>query len=154
VTRRPTVAELANTVTALEQQIAELIQRLDDQGPPADSPPEHELRFPDVESWVHGLFLPQFGWRIDGQRWFWCPQWWRHAEGIWRLETLWRSWEAHRLTATGMSSWSAELDRQLPELLGDAGTFRQCRTPDADREARHVDLPPATAEPAPEGWWT
>jgi hypothetical protein len=93
------------------------------------------------------------GWRVDGQRWHWCPQWWRHAEAIWRLELLWRSWEVSRLHATGMSTWSVELDRHLRELLGDDGPFRQCRVAEADRAARHTDLPHATADPAPHGWW-
>ena len=94
-----------------------------------------------------------FGWRVDGQRWHWCPQWWRHAEAIWRLELLWRSWEVQRLAATGMSAWSVEVDRHIHELLGDDGPFRQCRNAEDDRGARHADLPPATAEPAPDGWW-
>jgi hypothetical protein len=99
------------------------------------------------------MFLPMFGWRVDGQRWQWCPQWWRHAEAIWRLELLWWSWEAHRLLATGMSAWSAELDRHLRELLGPDGPFVQCRGVEQDRPARHVDLPTATADLAPDDWW-
>ena len=80
--------------------------------PPAGNPAGYggempALRFADVESWVRGMFLPMFGWRIDGQRWFWCPQWWRHAEAIWRLELLWRSWEAARLQPLGMSAFAA-----------------------------------------------
>jgi len=140
-------------VAALQTEVAELTQRLDDQPPAAAPPKPVKLRFPTVEAWVHGMFLPMFGWRVDGQRWHWCPQWWRHAEAIWRLETLWRSWEVARQAATGMSSWSVELDRHLRELLGEDGPFRQCRAAEADRGARHADLPPAVAEPAPTGWW-
>lgn len=144
--------ELAAIVTALQAQVAELTQRLDDQTPAVLPAGPVELTFPSVEAWVHGLFLPMFGWRVD-QRWHWCPQWWRHAEAIWRLELLWRSWEVHRLAATGMSAWSVEIDRHLVELLGPDGPFRQCRGAEDDRDARHIDIPPATAEPAPEGWW-
>ncbi|MEJ3743161.1 DUF4913 domain-containing protein [Actinomycetes bacterium KLBMP 9797] len=153
MTGRVRIDDLAGMVAALQTEVAELTQRLDDQPPAASTAKPVKLRFPTVEAWVHGMFLPMFGWRVDGQRWHWCPQWWRHAEAIWRLETLWRSWEVARNTATGMSSWSVELDRHLPHLLGEDGPFRQCRAAEDDRDARHTDLPPATAEPAPEGWW-
>ncbi len=146
------VEDLAGMVAALQTQVAELTQRLDDQASPGVAAPA-ALRFPSVEAWVYGLFLPMFGWRVDGQRWYWCPQWWRHAEAIWRLELLWRSWEVARLAATGMSGWSVEVDRHLRELLGEDGPFRQCRAAEDDRPARHTELPPATAEPAPDGWW-
>jgi hypothetical protein len=145
--------DLAGKIAALETQVAELTQRLDDQAPAAKSAAPIKLRFPNVEAWAYGMFLPMFGWRIDGQRWHWCPQWWRHAEAIWRLELLWRSWEVSRQHATGMSNWSVEVDRHLRELLGDDGPFRQCRVTESDRAARHTDLPHASAEPAPDGWW-
>ena len=152
MTSRNRDEDLAGMVAALQNQVAELTQRLDDQAPAAaDVPPA--LRFPSVEAWVVGLFLPMFGWRVDGQRWHWCPQWWRHAEAIWRLELLWRSWEVSRLAATGMSGWSVEVDRHIHELLGGDGPFRQCRAADDDRAARHTELQPATADPAPDGWW-
>jgi hypothetical protein len=152
-----TADQLAARIELLDGQVQELTQR-NDQALPGTAPgsdPEEpvRLRFPDVESWVNGLFLPMFTWRVDGQRWFWCPQWWRHAEAIWRLELLWRSWEAARLRPTGMSPWSIELDRHLRELLGDEGPFRQCRPADGDRPARHVDPDVAIAQPAPTGWW-
>ena len=144
--------DLAGIVAALKTQVAEITQRLDDQAPTAPVAPAR-LKFPHVEAWVHGVFLPMFGWRVDGQRWYWCPQWWRHAEAIWRLELLWRSWEVNRRLATGMSGWSVEVDRHIHELLGEDGPFRQCRNAEDDRDARHTELAPATAEPAPDGWW-
>jgi hypothetical protein len=147
--------ELYAQVQALTVVVEELAQRLDQAtgaaGASAGGLPR--LCFADVESWVRGLFLPMFGWRIDGHRWHWCPQWWRHAEAIWRLELLWRSWEVARLHPAGMSSWSAECDRHRVELLGDEGPFRQCRAADGDRPARHVEVEPAAAEAAPPGWW-
>jgi hypothetical protein len=122
----------------------------DDATEPAGAP---ELRYPDAETWVHLMFLPTFGWRVDDHTWRWCSQWWRHTEAVWRLELLWRSWEAHRLQPTGMSAWSVELDRHLRELLGPDGTFRQCRSADGDRDAHHTDQPIPAADLAPDGWW-
>jgi hypothetical protein len=149
--------ELAAQVQALSMRVEELTQRLDQSAtggsPPGAGGEAPKLLCGDVEAWVQGWFLPMFGWRVDGQRWYWCPQWWRHAEAIWRLELLWRSWEAARRHPMGMSGWSAELDRHRWELLGDEGPFRQCRAAERDRPARHVELDAATADPAPPGWW-
>lgn len=156
----PTAAEeLSARVAQLTTQVEELHQRLD-QAPGTPSPSgsgggqdEPKLVFEGVEQWVTGLFLPLYSWRVDGQRWFWCEQWWAHAEAIWRLELLWRGWEAARWQPTGMSAWSMELDHHVRELLGDEGPFRQCRSGEGDRKARHVDLETAMAQPAPAGWW-
>jgi hypothetical protein len=150
-----TAQELAAQVRALHAQVQELTQRLDESvsGPLPGGGAAGKLLFDDVEGWVNGWFLPMFAWRTDGQRWYWCPQWWRHAEAIWRLELLWRSWESARLQPLGMSAWSTELDRHKWELLGDEGPFRQCRTADRDRPARHIELEAATADPAPPDWW-
>lgn len=147
------IPDLADRLSAIERQVAELTQHLADIADPDADRHRHDLYFPDVEAWVHGLFLPMFSWRVDGQRWHWCPQWWRHAEAIWRLELLWRSWEVHRMQPTGMSTWSVEADRHLTELLGPEGAFRQCRGADPDRAARHTPPVAATAEFAPAGWW-
>jgi len=154
----PTVAEdLSARVALLTAQVEELHQRLDQATamPGTANPAEAEpkLTFETVEQWVTGLFLPLYSWRVDGQRWFWCEQWWAHAEAIWRLELLWRGWEAARWQPTGMSGWSMELDHHLRELCGDEGPFRQCRAGEGDRAARHVDPEAASAQPAPGGWW-
>jgi hypothetical protein len=160
----PTVAEeLSARVAGLISQVEELHQRLDQTtGLPGTATPtsadgkaeaEPELKFHTVEQWVTGLFLPLFSWRVDGQRWYWCEQWWAHAEAIWRLELLWRGWEAARWQPTGMSAWSMELDHHVRELCGDEGPFRQCRVGERDRAARHVELEAASTRPAPAGWW-
>jgi hypothetical protein len=49
----------------------------------------------------------------------WCPQWWKRAEAISRLEALWRAWEFLRLDGTtGMSVWWRELgDHHMSVLL-------------------------------------
>lgn len=155
MTAPASVHDLSAQVQELASQVQELSQRLD-QATSAPSVAVAEgptLVFDRVEGWVTGLFLPMFSWRVDGQRWFWCPQWWRHAEAIWRLELLWRSWEAARLQPTGMSAWSMGLDHHLRQLCGDEGPFRQCRPADSDRQARHVDPDVAVAQPAPANWW-
>jgi hypothetical protein len=162
MTTPTTAEELSARVELLTTEVAELHQRLDQPTSPpgttttvgeSKAQDEPKLTFQTVEQWVTSLFLPMHSWRIDGQRWFWCERWWAHAEAIWRFELLWRSWESARWQPTGMSAWAMELDHHLPQLLGDEGPFRQCRVGEHDRAARHVDLEPATAQPAPADWW-
>lgn len=158
MTTPTSLEQLSAQVQILAAQVEELTWRLEQAtGLPkwvgSGEEGEPKLVFVTAEEWVTGLFLPMFSWRIDGQRWFWCPQWWQHAEAIWRLELLWRSWEAARLQPTGMSAWSMELDHHLRRLLGDEGPFRQCRAAEGDRPARHIDAEIATTQPAPVGWW-
>ena len=58
----------------------------------------------------------------------WCPSWWDHAEAIYRLEALWRSWEVYRLEPRlGIASWLRDfLDPQLAALTSPTGPFAQC----------------------------
>ena len=60
----------------------------------------------------------------------WCASWWDHAEAIYRLEALWRSWEAYRLEPRlGIASWLRDyLDPQLRELTSPTGPFASCTT--------------------------
>jgi len=146
-----TVDELQGTVTALIGMV-EGITGVAAAGS-ADDRPVPQLCFRDVEQFVTGFFLPMYGWRVDGQRWHWCPRWWDHAEVIWRLETLWRSWEAYRLQATGMSSWRLELDGQLPLLLGQDGPMVGCRRSEDGLAARHEPGDTPVCDAAPDGWW-
>ena len=63
----------------------------------------------------------------------WCPQWWRHAEAVARLEALWRAWEHLRQdAATGLSVWFRDhADHHMTILLDADGPFKGCdgRTP-------------------------
>ncbi len=58
----------------------------------------------------------------------WCPQWWQHTEAVVRLDSLWRSWEFHRLDgATGLSEWwIGHADPHMRVLLDPNGPFKAC----------------------------
>jgi len=101
-----------------------------------------------VEEWVTRLFLPMVRRPLGGE-YRWCRQWWRHAEAIIRLTSLWHSWEALRLQpATGMATWLRDhLDHQLPVLMSRTGPFAQCS------EEEHLEPKQAATEAAPSGWW-
>ena len=60
-------------------------------------------------------------WRrnLSGNALTWCPERWRHAEAIARLEAPWRAWEHLRLDpALGMSVWLRDhADHHMVVLL-------------------------------------
>jgi hypothetical protein len=75
----------------------------------------------------------------------WCARWWDHAEAIYRLESLWRSWELYRLEPRlGMASWLRDyLDPQLRELTSPTGPFASCT------DERHAGSRPLRTEQPP-----
>ena len=105
--------------------------------------------FPDVETWVRDWLAPVIA-RPQPSSMAWCPEWWRHAEAISRLEALWRAWENLRLDGTtGMSTWWRDHFDPHWRALTDVDT-----SPFADCHNGHKDtLEPLSVVPAPDGWW-
>lgn len=110
--------------------------------------PEPELYYPDLLSFVTEYLTPLYRRAVTGTATTWCAQWWKHAEGITRLEALWRSWEHLRQDPhTGISVWLRDhADHHMAVLLSAEGPFKGCK-PDKHTE-RVPKLP--TAEP-PDG---
>jgi len=79
----------------------------------------------------------------------WCASWWDHAEAIYRLEALWRSWELYRLEPRlGIASWLRDyLDPQLAVLTSPTGPFAQCT------DDRHSPGKPLRTEQPPEHYF-
>jgi len=78
----------------------------------------------------------------------WCASWWDHAEAIYRLEALWRSWELYRLEPRlGIASWLRDyLDPQLRELTSPTGPFASCT------EDRHSPVKALRTNQPPEAY--
>ena len=55
-----------------------------------------EPRYPSLEQWVGDYFAPMFA-RPLSPTVRWCAQWWDHAEAIYRLQALCRTWVVARL---------------------------------------------------------
>lgn len=85
-TRAPDVDEWADATVVEEGDAA------GERGEPA-------LYFPNVEVFVREHLAQLYRRNLDGRHRTWCPEWWRHAEAITRLEGLWRAWEHLRLAA-------------------------------------------------------
>ena len=102
-----------------------------------------------MEVFVRELLAPTYRRSLEGRHRTGCPQWWRHPEGITRLEALWRSWEHLRLDpATGISVWLRDhADHHMAMRFSLDGPFKGC-SPDKGHGAR---LTPLECEDAPSG---
>jgi hypothetical protein len=109
-----------------------------------------ELYYPDVEVFVRELLAPTYRRSLSANSLTWCPEWWRHAEAIARLEALWRAWEHLRLEpATGMSVWFRDhADHHMAVLLSADGPFKGCSPEKGHAQDR---LAPLLSTPAPPG---
>ncbi|ROO88109.1 uncharacterized protein DUF4913 [Actinocorallia herbida] len=107
-----------------------------------------DTRYATVTEWVTEQFNPIYR-RTLGGEFRWCAEWWRHAEAIVRLSSLWYSWEEMRLQgATGIGLWFRDhLDHQLPILMGPRGPFYQCT------ERDHFEPHQARLAEPLDGWW-
>lgn len=78
----------------------------------------------------------------------WCASWWDHAEALYRLESLWRTWELYRLEPRlGIASWLRDyLDPQLRELTSPTGPFASCT------EDRHSPVKALRTNQPPEAY--
>ena len=126
-------------VQAAERQLAEL----------ADPP---GLYYLTLEEWVGEWLFPVYRRSVLGHDRVWCPQWWRHAEAVARLESLWRAWEHLRQdAATGLSVWFRDhADHHMTILLDSDGPFKGCDGHHSDRpldELPHDPPPPGMFEP-------
>ncbi len=86
-----------------------------------------ELFYPNVAEFVSNKLATSYRRQLNVQGGVtWCPQWWKHAEAISRLEALWRAWEFLRLDGTtGMSVWWRDhADHHMSVLLSTDGPLK------------------------------
>jgi hypothetical protein len=112
------------------------------------APKAPELYYRDLVSFVTEYLTPLYRRAVTATGTTWCAQWWKHAEGIARLEALWRSWEYLRQDPhTGLSVWLRDhADHHMAILLAADGPFKGCKP---DKHAERVAKLP-TADP-PDG---
>lgn len=88
-----------------------------------------ELFYPHVAEFVSDRLIYLVGSTALGSGRVWCPEWYRHAEALSRLDSVWRAWEALRWEASfGMSNWWIHhLEPHMRALLDPAtGPFARC----------------------------
>jgi len=109
-----------------------------------------ELFYPNVGEFVtdrlvHLVPLPP---PESGQ--VWCSSWFRHAQALSRLDSIWRAWENLRFDpALGMSNWWTHYADPNMRALMDArtGPFARCVN-------GHQSNEPLPVDPAPDGLFT
>jgi hypothetical protein len=109
-----------------------------------------ELFYPNVAEFVSNKLAISYRRQLNVQGGVtWCPQWWKHAEAISRLEALWRAWEFLRLDGTtGMSVWWRDhADHHMRVLLDPQGPFYNCDMKE-HRDPEHLE-----PKKAPTGWF-
>ncbi len=108
---------------------------------------ELELFYPHVAAFVEDRLVYLYARRL-GQQFVWCPEWYRHAEALSRLDSLWRAWEHLRLDpALGMSVWWRDhADPNMRALLDPDGPFAACRGQHSE-----YPIPPLPVEEPPAG---
>lgn len=123
---------------------------LTDQQAPDGGEDLPELFFATLDQFVQDQLVQLYRRSLEGRSRIWCPQWWRHAEAIARLEGLWRSWEHLRLDpALGMSTWLRDhADPHMAVLTDPDGPLKGCSS-DKGHSAR--PLPPFPTDPPPAG---
>ncbi|WP_149827965.1 DUF4913 domain-containing protein [Streptomyces tailanensis] len=88
-----------------------------------------ELFYPHVAAFVNDRLVHLLTTTALGSGRVWCPEWYRHAEALSRLDSVWRAWEALRHDAgLGMSNWwTHHLDPNMRALTDpDTGPFSRC----------------------------
>jgi Domain of unknown function (DUF4913) len=112
-----------------------------------EQPPQ--LFYASLDEFVREQLAPMYRRALDGTQRTWCPEWWRHAEAISRLEALWRAWEHLRHDpATGISIWFRDhADHHMTILLDSDGPFKRCSA-DKGHSERQLD-PLPVVEPPP-----
>ena len=111
--------QLATTIAA--EKVRALI---DPDGGPTD-----RLVFRNLESFCTDFFFVLYARDVQGSSTTkWCPEWWRHAEAVVRLEAIWRSWEKHRRDPDdGVSTWLLyHADPHMRVLMDSEGPFKYC----------------------------
>lgn len=97
--------------------------------------------------WATEWLLPTYRRHPSGAR-VWCPQWWKHAEAVYRIQALWRGFEEVRLQpGAAVSAWVRDhLDYHMNVLMEQNGPFIRCSSKDGHRtdqpEVLHTDPAP------------
>jgi hypothetical protein len=88
-----------------------------------------DLFYPHVAAFVADRLVYLVPLSPPGSGRVWCPEWYRHAQALSRLDSIWRAWEHLRLDAAlGMSNWWLHhADPNMRALFDPVnGPFAQC----------------------------
>ena len=103
----------------------------DEADPAPEAPREEpaELLYSNPLEFFVNVLGPSYVREVNGGSEFvWCPQWYKHVEGLSRVETIWRAWEHLRAEgALGLSTWWLNhADPHMRVLMAPNGPFKKC----------------------------
>ena len=88
-----------------------------------------ELFYPHVGEFVTDRLIYLYQRPTPESGLVWCPEWFRHAQALSRLDSIWRAWEHLRFDpAVGMSNWWTNYaDPNMRALMDPVtGPFARC----------------------------
>ncbi len=127
-------------MTSGEEESAEEIRRDEE-----DAARTTNLYYGNVNDFVTDRFIYFIPRPTPGSGRVWCPEWYRHAQALSRLDSIWRAWEHLRFDpALGMSNWWVHhVDPHIRALLDpDVGPFGNCVNGHGSVEPLPVFTPP------------
>lgn len=104
----------------------------------ANDPAGRGLWYANAHDFVVGYLTPNYIRTLEKEQ-RWCQEWWRHAEAVARLDALWRSFEAHRVSdnASSMAVWWRDFaDPTMAALTQQKGVFEMCNGRTGEHVAR------------------
>ncbi|MDO5049363.1 MAG: DUF4913 domain-containing protein [Actinomycetaceae bacterium] len=100
---------------------------------------EMPLYYPNLDAFVRDFLSTIYDRALPKGRMTWCPQWWKHAEAVYRLQALWLSWEYMRVNEgpVGTVQWLVSYADPIMNVLFDNdGPFKGCSVEGGHRELR------------------
>lgn len=103
---------------------------------------EADLHYGNVSEFVADRFIYLVPPPAPGSGLVWCPEWFRHAQALSRLDAIWRAWESLRFdNALGMSNWwTYHVDPHMRALMDPVtGPFWRCANGHQDPGALPIE---------------
>jgi hypothetical protein len=113
--------------------------------------PERKLVYASAVDFFADILAHSYMREVNqGAELLWCPEWYKHAEALARVECLWRAWEHLRWEpALGLSTWWLHhADPHMASLMAPNGPFKKCAY-DGHNQGSDRLKPLPHAKPAP-----
>lgn len=108
--------------------------------PEAEAGPEVRPVYGSLQEWLLEHLAKIYQRRLGGAL-TWCPEWYRHAEAVSRLNVLWQEWEKAVKEHSLSNWWLYHCDPHMNVLMSrDNGPFMACK-PDEHRPKGAGALP-------------
>lgn len=117
------------------------------------SGPAPTPQYPTLEEFCTDFLFEIYACNLESTTAKWCPDWWKHAAALYRIEALWRSHEYHRHEGlTGIANWlTSHADPIMRTLMDPDGPFTFCHAIKGHQHNGDA-VAPLTHTPMPPNW--